>query len=111
MSTSSVDLASCNYTTVAGLMRTLERSQTENQYFFCLVAIDRDRVLEIDIDKTTRLPTLFINQRIKRGGKTLGVAGLGYNLADMSKMISEFRFGERGQVFLIDSQGNVKVHP
>lgn len=111
MTTSIVALASGNYTTGEGLMRTLDRSQTENQWFYRLVDSDRDRVLEIDIDKTTRLPTLFINQRIKRGGKTLGVAGLGYNLADMSKMISEFRFGERGQVFLIDSQGNVKVHP
>jgi methyl-accepting chemotaxis protein len=111
MTTSIVALASGNYTTGEGLMRTLDHSQAENQWFYRLVDSDRDRVLEIDIDKTTRLPTLFINQRIKQGGKTLGVAGLGYSLADMSKMISEFRFGERGQVFLIDSQGNVKVHP
>ena len=111
MTTSIVALASGNYTTGEGLMRTLDRSQTENQWFYRLVDGDRDRVLEIDIDKTTRLPTLFINQRIKRGGKTLGASGLGYDLAGMSRMISEFRFGERGQVFLIDSQGNVKVHP
>ncbi|WP_161864812.1 MULTISPECIES: methyl-accepting chemotaxis protein [Pseudomonas] len=111
MTTSIVALASGNYTTGEGLMRTLDRNQAENQWFYRLVDGDRDRVLEIDIDKTTRLPTLFINQRIKRGGKTLGVAGLGYDLADMSRMISDFRFGERGQVFLIDSQGNVKVHP
>ncbi|MFN3769767.1 MAG: methyl-accepting chemotaxis protein [Ectopseudomonas guguanensis] len=111
MTTSIVALASGNYTTGEGLMRTLDRSQTENQWFYRLVDGDRDRVLEIDIDKTTRLPTLFINQRIKRGGKTLGVSGLGYDLAGMSRMISEFRFGERGQVFLIDGQGNVKVHP
>ncbi|ARS47566.1 chemotaxis protein [Ectopseudomonas mendocina] len=111
MTTSIVALASGNYTTGEGLMRTLDRSQAENQWFYRLVDSDRDRVLEIDIDKTTRLPTLFINQRIRQGGKTLGVSGLGYNLADMSKMISEFRFGTRGQVFLIDSQGNVKVHP
>ncbi|QMV62603.1 methyl-accepting chemotaxis protein [Pseudomonas berkeleyensis] len=111
MTTSIVALASGHYTTGEGLMRTLDRSQAENQWFYRLVDSSRDRVLEIDIDKTTRLPTLFINQRIKQGGKTLGVAGLGYNLADMSKMISEFRFGERGQVFLVDAQGNVKVHP
>jgi len=111
MTTSIVALASGHYTTGKGLMRTLDRSQAENQWFYRLVDSSRDRVLEIDIDKTTRLPMLFINQRIKQGGKTLGVAGLGYNLADMSKMISEFRFGERGQVFLVDAQGNVKVHP
>jgi methyl-accepting chemotaxis protein len=111
MTTSIVGLASGNYTTGEGLMRTLDRSQAENQWFYRLVDGDRDRVLEIDIDKGTRQPTLFINQRIKQGGKTLGVSGLGYDLADMSKMISEFRFGERGQVFLVDGQGGVKVHP
>ncbi|MFY1050359.1 methyl-accepting chemotaxis protein [Ectopseudomonas khazarica] len=111
MTTSIVALASGNYTTGEGLMRTLDRSQTENQWFYRLIDSDRDRALEIDIDKTTRLPTLFINQRIKQGGKTLGVSGLGYSLADMSKMISEFHFGERGQVFLVDGQGSVKVHP
>ncbi|WP_275547244.1 MULTISPECIES: methyl-accepting chemotaxis protein [unclassified Pseudomonas] len=111
MTTSIVALASGNYTTGEGLVRTLDRSQAENQWFYRLIDGERDRVLEIDIDKTTRQPTLFINQRIKRGGKTLGVSGLGYSLADMSKMISDFRFGERGQVFLIDSQGNIKVHP
>ncbi|CAD5107660.1 methyl-accepting chemotaxis protein [Pseudomonas carbonaria] len=109
--TSIAALASGNYTTGAGLARTIDRSQAENQWFYRLVDSDRDRVLEIDIDKTTRLPTLFINQRIERDGKTLGVSGLGYDLADMSRMIGEFRFGERGQVFLVDGRGGVKVHP
>jgi methyl-accepting chemotaxis protein len=111
MTTSIVSLASGNYTTGEGLMRTLDRSQPENIWFYRLVDSNRDRVLEIDIDKTTRLPTLFINQRIKQGSTTLGVAGLGFRLTDMSKMISDFRFGEQGQVFLIDGAGEVKVHP
>src|SRR5690606_26994401 len=70
-----------------------------------------DHVLEIDIDKGTRLPTLFINQRIKRDGRTLGVAGLGFSLAAMSAMIRDFRFGERGQVFLVDALGAIQIHP
>ncbi|MCY1267939.1 Methyl-accepting chemotaxis protein McpH [compost metagenome] len=111
LTTSIVALASGHYTTGEGLVRTLERSQAENQWFYRLVDGSRDRVLEIDIDKTTRRPTLFINQRIQRGGQTLGVSGLGYDLAAMSQMIRDFRFGARGQVFLIDARGAVKVHP
>lgn len=111
LTTSIVSLASGNYTTGEGLMRTLDRSQPENVWFYRLVDSNRDRALEIDIDKTTRLPTLFINQRIKQGSTTLGVAGLGFRLTDMSKMISDFHFGEQGQVFLIDGAGEVKVHP
>ncbi|AYC34479.1 methyl-accepting chemotaxis protein [Pseudomonas cavernae] len=111
LTTSIAVLASGHYITAKGLARTIDRSQPENQWFYRLVDGSRDRVLEIDIDKTTRRPTLFINQRIRQGGKTLGVSGLGYDLAAMSKMISDFRFGERGQVYLIDAQGAVKVHP
>src|SRR3990167_5506089 len=111
MTTSIAVLASGNYTTGEGLARVISRDQAENQWFYNLVDSSRDRVLEIDIDKGTRLPTLFINQRIKQGGKTLGVSGLGFSLKAMSEMIRDFRFGERGQVFLIDAQGEVKVHP
>jgi methyl-accepting chemotaxis protein len=111
MTTSIAVLDSGNYFTDDGLARVINRDQPENQWFYRLVESNRDQVLEIDIDKGTRLPTLFINQRIKQGGKTLGVAGLGFSLKDMSEMIRDFRFGERGQVFLIDSQGDIKVHP
>ena len=111
LTTSIAVLHSGNYTTGAGLLRTLERNQAESQWFYTLVDSNRDRVLEIDIDKTSRQPTLFINQRIERAGKTLGVAGLGYSLEAMSKMIGDFRFGDNGQVFLVDGQGAIKVHP
>ncbi|MDH1265017.1 MULTISPECIES: methyl-accepting chemotaxis protein [unclassified Pseudomonas] len=111
LTTSIAALESGNYTTGEGLARTINRNQPENQWFYALVDGTRDSVLEIDIDKGTRLPTLFINQRIKRDGKTLGVSGLGFSLAAMSEMIRDFRFGERGQVFLVDGQGGVKIHP
>ena len=111
LTTSIVALHSGTYTTGDGLLRTLERNQAENQWFYSLVDSDRDRALEIDIDKTTRQPTLFINQRIKRDGQTLGVTGLGYSLEAMSRMIGDFRFGAQGRVFLVDGQGAVKIHP
>ncbi|PTS85966.1 chemotaxis protein [Pseudomonas sp. HMWF032] len=111
LTTSIAVLESGNYFTGAGLARVISRDQAENQWFYKLVDSSRDQVLEIDIDKGTRLPTLFINQRIKQGNKTLGVSGLGFSLKAMSEMIRDFRFGERGQVFLIDAQGEIKVHP
>ena len=43
-----------------------------------------ERRVELDVDKATGQPTLFINQRISAGGRVLGVAGLGYSLSAMS---------------------------
>jgi methyl-accepting chemotaxis protein len=111
MTTSVAVLESGHYFTGEGLSRVINRGQAENQWFYRLVDGSRDQVMEIDIDKSTRELTLFINQRIKQGGKVLGVAGLGFSLKAMSEMIHNFRFGERGQVFLSDAQGNIKVHP
>ena len=70
-----------------------------------------ERRVELDVDKATGQPTLFINQRISAGGRVLGVAGLGYSLSAMSELIADFRFGERGEVYLVGSDGQVKIHP
>ena len=104
-------LGSGNYYSDAGLSRTLSRDAPGDSWFYDLVDSGTERRFEIDIDKASRQPTLFINQRIQVGGKTLGVAGLGYSLKSMSELISNFHFGERGQVYLISADGRVKVHP
>jgi methyl-accepting chemotaxis protein len=111
LTTSVVALESGHYHSENGLSRTLQRSAPGDGWFYSLIDGSIERRFEIDIDKASRLPTLFINQRISAGGKTLGVAGLGYSLKSMSELISNFKFGERGEVYLIDASGRVKVHP
>ncbi|MGM3387544.1 methyl-accepting chemotaxis protein [Stutzerimonas stutzeri] len=111
LTTSIAVLESGNYYSEAGLSRMLSRSAAGDAWFYSLADSSIERRFEIDIDKTTRQPTLFINQRIEAGGRTLGVAGLGYSLSSMSELISNFRFGERGEVYLINADGRVKVHP
>jgi len=111
LTTSVVALESGNYHSEKGLSRTLQRSAPGDGWFYSLIDGEAERRFEIDIDKASRQPTLFINQRISAGGKTLGIAGLGYSLKSMSELISNFRFGERGEVYLIDASGKVEVHP
>lgn len=111
LTTSVVVLESGNYYSETGLSRTLNRGAAADGWFYSLIDGNIEQRIEIDIDKASRQPTLFINQRISSGGKTLGVAGLGYSLKSMSELISNFRFGERGNVYLVGSDGRVKVHP
>ena len=106
-----VALDSGNYFTGEGLKRTLTRGPADNGWFYGFVDSGKERSLDIDIDQSTRQPTLFINQRVAVGGKTLGVAGLGFSLSAMSEMIRDFRFGEAGRVYLVSAGGRVKVHP
>ncbi|MCP9339014.1 methyl-accepting chemotaxis protein [Stutzerimonas xanthomarina] len=111
LTTSIAVLDSGNYYSETGLSRTLSRSAAGDGWFYSLVDSGIERRFEIDIDKASRQPTLFINQRIEADGKTVGVAGLGFSLKSMSELISNFRFGERGEVYLIAADGRVKVHP
>ncbi|AWT09282.1 chemotaxis protein [Stutzerimonas frequens] len=111
LTTSIAVLDSGHYYSDAGLSRTLSRSADADGWFYSLVDGSLERRLELDVDKATGQPTLFINQRISVGGRVLGVAGLGYSLSAMSALIADFRFGERGEVYLVGSDGQVKIHP
>ncbi|MBA1226137.1 methyl-accepting chemotaxis protein [Stutzerimonas stutzeri] len=111
LTTSVAVLGSGHYYSDAGLSRTLSRSTLADGWFYSLVDGTLERRVELDVDKATGQPTLFINQRISAGGRVLGVAGLGYSLSAMSALIADFRFGERGEVYLVGSDGQVKIHP
>ena len=100
-----------HYFTNKGADRTLQPGAKENSWFYDFLASGKQRDLEIDIDQTTRVPTLFINQRIESNGKVVGVAGLGFSLSALSEMVRNFHFGEHGQVYLVSPDGKVKVHP
>ena len=112
LTTSIVSLDSGHYYSEKGLTRTLSRSNLQDSWFYSLVDSSENLRFDIDTDSTTNEITLFINQRISAGGKTLGVAGLGYSLESMSKLIANARFGERGEVYLVQpSDMKVKIHP
>ncbi|WP_394559644.1 methyl-accepting chemotaxis protein [Aquipseudomonas alcaligenes] len=105
-----VPLETGHYLTDKGLDRTLTRAP-ENAWFYSFIDGGKQRALDIDIDTTTKVPTLFINQRIAANGKTLGVGGLGLGLNAMSDLVRGFRLGEAGRIYLVDAAGKVKIHP
>ena len=100
-----------HYFTNNGVDRTLQRGAAENTWFYGFLDSGKQRSLEIDIDKSTRVPTLFINQRIENNGTVVGVAGLGFSMTALSQMVRDFHFGEQGQVYLVSADGKIKVHP
>ena len=100
-----------HYITNKGADRTLQLGPAENGWFYGFLDSNKQRSLDIDIDATTKVPTLFINQRIEHNGTVVGVAGLGFSMSALSQMVRDFHFGEHGQVYLVSQDGQVKVHP
>ncbi|PIQ40983.1 MAG: chemotaxis protein, partial [Thalassolituus sp. CG17_big_fil_post_rev_8_21_14_2_50_53_8] len=104
-----VSALSRNYYTQKGISR---KVTAENDgWFFGFLDKGLKRALQLDVDKTSGKPTLFINVRIERNGKALGISGLGIGLQEMAERIRQFRFAETGIVYLTDNSGNILIHP
>ncbi len=100
-----------HYYTEKGLDRTLSRSNAQDGWFYEFLDSGKPRTLNIDTDTSTGALTLFIDMRVQQAGKTLGIAGLGLSMSELSELIHNYSFGERGKVFLVRNDGLIQVHP
>ncbi|RMM49359.1 methyl-accepting chemotaxis sensory transducer with Cache sensor [Pseudomonas corrugata] len=99
------------YYTEKGLDRTLTRSNPSDAWFYSFLDGNQARTLNIDNDTATGELTLFIDLKVEQAGKVVGIAGLGLRLKELSQLIHDFSFGERGKVYLVRSDGLIQVHP
>ena len=100
-----------HYYTEKGLDRTLSRTNAQDAWFYQFLDSGKPRTLNIDTDTGTGALTLFIDLRVQQAGKTLGIAGLGLSMSELSELIHNYSFGERGKVFLVRNDGLIQVHP
>ncbi|MGO4308911.1 methyl-accepting chemotaxis protein [Pseudomonas sp. KB_15] len=106
-----IGTASNHYFTEKGLDRTLSRSNPKDAWFYAFLDSDQPRTLNIDNDTATGELALFIDLKVEQAGKVVGVAGLGLSMKELSELIHNFSFGERGKVYLVRSDGLIQVHP
>nr|WP_095127465.1 methyl-accepting chemotaxis protein [Pseudomonas sp. Irchel s3h14] len=106
-----VGTASNHYFTEKGLDRTLSRSNPKDAWFYTFLDSNQPRTLNIDNDTATGELALFIDFKVEQAGKVVGVAGLGLSMKELSELIHNFNFGERGKVYLVRSDGLIQVHP
>ncbi|TDF80034.1 methyl-accepting chemotaxis protein [Pseudomonas sp. H9] len=100
-----------HYYNEKGLDRTLSRSNPADKWFYGFIDSGNPRLLNIDIDGSTGELALFIDYRVEKAGKLVGIAGLGLRMTELSALIHNFSFGERGRVFLVRNDGLIQVHP
>jgi methyl-accepting chemotaxis protein len=100
-----------HYITEKGLDRTLSRDKPADAWFYSFLDSDQPRTLNIDNDGATGELALFIDLKVEQAGKVVGVAGLGLSMKELSELIHNFSFGERGKVYLVRSDGLIQVHP
>nr|WP_269458111.1 methyl-accepting chemotaxis protein [Pseudomonas sihuiensis] len=94
-----------------GLERTLSRANAQDAWYYRFLDSAQRRVVEIGTDGNTGALTLFIDLRVEKAGQLLGVAGLGLRMDELSTLIKNFSFGERGKVYLVRNDGLIQIHP
>ncbi len=100
-----------HYYNEKGLDRTLRRDNPADSWFFRFTDSGDERMLNIDVDGSSGEVALFIDYRVEKDGKLVGIAGLGLRLHELSELIHNFSFGARGRVFLVRGDGLIQVHP
>jgi methyl-accepting chemotaxis protein len=99
-----------NYYLEKGLLKTLAPNNERDAWFYNFLNSQQPFALDVARSESSNELTVFINYKIKSAGKVLGVAGVGMPLADMSKLIENYRIHGTGIVFITDKTGLIKFH-
>ncbi|MBV2129227.1 methyl-accepting chemotaxis protein [Arsukibacterium indicum] len=98
------------YYTEGGVFKTISASEPRDSWFFSFLNSNAERELAIDADERTGKLTLFVNVAVKIDNKRAGVAGLGYDVSAIASLVSGYKLGENGFLFLVDGNGMITVH-
>ena len=98
-----------NYYTANGVSRVI--SKRSDPWFYAFINSAVEMEVAIDVDKQTNIASAFINYVITINGERVGLAGIGQSLNNMSALISSYKIGRNGIVYLTDSNGVIKLHP
>ena len=98
------------YYTEAGVFKTIAASEPRDSWFFTFLNSNAKRELAIDADERSGKLTLFVNVAVNVDGVRAGVAGLGYDVSAIAQLVSGFKLGQNGFLFLVDGNGMIVVH-
>uniref|UniRef100_UPI003B9DDD33 methyl-accepting chemotaxis protein n=1 Tax=Aeromonas jandaei TaxID=650 RepID=UPI003B9DDD33 len=89
----------------------LHESDLKDDWFYGFLKRKHPYELNLDISDFDKRASLYINTAVTSEGKTLAVAGTSINMDSLRKLISSYRIGKSGQVYLADMNGSIEIHP
>lgn len=104
-----VTYQSGRYITEDGDFKKMDPNNPRDGWFYGFLKSGEDYVLNIDPNEKTGDLTVFVNARIKGEG-TAGAVSTGMLVNAMAERVKQTKLGEKGRIFLTDSQGQVMVH-
>ncbi|MFT6154259.1 MAG: methyl-accepting chemotaxis protein [Bermanella sp.] len=95
-----------NYYTAEGISRNINSST--DSWFFEFIKSGKPYSLDIDVDQGKQQAALFINYRT---ADNQSITGIGMGISQVVKLISNYRVGDNGLVYIVGPNGKIKVHP
>ncbi len=99
-----------NYYTDAGITKTVSPSEARDQWFYSFLNNNEPFEVSVDVDENSNKLTAFINVRVEQNGQAIAAAGLGYDVSEVSKIVTANRVGKAGYAFLVDQSGKITAH-
>ncbi|WP_418139909.1 methyl-accepting chemotaxis protein [Oceanimonas smirnovii] len=99
------------YYTDAGVFKQISQSDPLDNWYYTFINSNQQRALNLDPDERTGKLTLFVNSVVEIDGKRVGAAGMGQDVSAVVDLISGYRLGENGYLFLVDGNGVINAHP
>ena len=101
---------SMSYYTQDGFFKLISQSEPRDSWFFDFISSDKRQALALDVSEQGGHLTLYVNTLVEIAGQRLGVAGLGYDISDISSIVTSRKIGEQGYLFLIDDSRRIIAH-
>ncbi|NVK39568.1 MAG: methyl-accepting chemotaxis protein [Gammaproteobacteria bacterium] len=106
-----VSLPSNSYYTQEGLFKKVSRNVERDSWFYGTIDSGTELALNLDVAESGGALTVYVNVLAKSpSGRALGVAGLGYDVSDIVKLVNATQVGENGYMFLLDGSGRITAH-
>lgn len=95
------------YYSPEGISRTVSDKNPDDSWLYGFLGSQKPFSLDLDTDVSNDIYTLFINYRLASGDV---VAGLGLSVSTLSNFIQQYKVGEKGHVYLVDGEGQIRIH-
>ena len=98
------------YMTDAGLIRTLDKQQPADHWFFSMLDENKQHTVNLDRDAASGGFMLFLNARGQTAGGKAVIAGMGLSVDAMAETIRSYKIGQTGHVYLARADGSLLIH-
>lgn len=102
------DRQTARYWNQDGFLRVLDQTSPHDAWFFSYRDSGVERSAEVYVEPATGEANLFVNVQQLNGR---GLSGVSRSFNAMQRYLANFELEQSGFVFLVDAQGDIRVHP